>query len=83
LHVGYSGYGYRIFKGMTPEHMKLRLGQFAVMFVTEVIINVALMDLWFKMRLGPVGCVWGASRDSSRATSSIFFLTCSLSVMES
>jgi len=36
--------------------MKLWLGQIAVMFVTEV-INLALMDLWFKRRLGPVGCV--------------------------
>jgi len=79
LHVGYSGYGYRIFKAMTPEHMKLQLGQIAVMFVTEV-INVALMDLWFKKRLGPVGCV---GRFAGLLKSHLFYLylTCSLSVM--
>ena len=48
-----------------------------VMFVTEV-INVALMDLWFKMRLGPVGCV---VRFAGLLKSDLFhlFLTCFLS----
>jgi len=56
LHAGYSGYSYHVFKAMTPEHMRVQLEQFVVMFVTEV-INVILMDMWFKRRLGPVGCV--------------------------